>query len=159
MNAPDKASLSTSLNPFAASDLSSWWMPFTANRQFKAHPRMLARAKGMFYWTDDGREILDGTAGLWCVNAGHGREEIARAVSEQVETLDFAPSFQFGHPNVDASVALTALPMTFGKDHVERLRKVGLDDAAIADLIGAASFFNWANRLMLSLGVPATQPK
>jgi len=60
---------------------------------------------------------------------------------------------------VAASVALTALPMTFGKDHVERLRKVGLDDAAIADLIGAASFFNWANRLMLSLGVPATQPK
>jgi len=60
---------------------------------------------------------------------------------------------------VAASVALTALPMTFGKDHVERLRGVGLDDAAIADLIGAASFFNWANRLMLSLGVPATQPK
>jgi alkylhydroperoxidase domain protein len=58
---------------------------------------------------------------------------------------------------VAASVALTALPMTFGKEHVERLRKVGLDDAAIADLIGAASFFNWANRLMLSLGVPATQ--
>jgi alkylhydroperoxidase domain protein len=60
---------------------------------------------------------------------------------------------------VAASVALTALPMTFGTDHVERLRKVGLDDAAIADLIGAAAFFNWANRLMLSLGVPATQPK
>ena len=60
---------------------------------------------------------------------------------------------------VAASVALTALPMTFGKDHVQRLRAVGLDDAAIADLIGAASFFNWANRLMLSLGVPATQPK
>jgi alkylhydroperoxidase domain protein len=60
---------------------------------------------------------------------------------------------------VAASVALTALPMSFGKDHVERLRIVGLDDAAIADLIGAASFFNWANRLMLSLGVPATQPK
>lgn len=60
---------------------------------------------------------------------------------------------------VAASVALTALPMTFGKEHVERLRAAGLDDAAIADLIGAASFFNWANRLMLSLGVPATQPK
>ena len=60
---------------------------------------------------------------------------------------------------VAASVALTALPLTFGKEHVERLRAVGLDDAAIADLIGAASFFNWANRLMLSLGVPATQPK
>lgn len=58
---------------------------------------------------------------------------------------------------VAASVALTTIPMTFGKEHVECLRKVGLDDAAIADLIGAASFFNWANRLMLSLGVPATQ--
>ncbi|WP_422033747.1 alkylhydroperoxidase domain protein [Reyranella sp.] len=60
---------------------------------------------------------------------------------------------------VAASVALTALPLTFGAEHVTRLRAVGLDDAAIADLIGAASFFNWANRLMLSLGVPATQPK
>ena len=60
---------------------------------------------------------------------------------------------------VAASVALTTLPLTFGREHVERLRAVGLDDAAIADLIGAASFFNWANRLMLSLGVPATQPK
>ncbi len=58
---------------------------------------------------------------------------------------------------VAASVALTALPITFGQAHIERLRKVGLDDAAIADLIGAASFFNWANRLMLSLGEPATQ--
>jgi alkylhydroperoxidase domain protein len=58
---------------------------------------------------------------------------------------------------VAASVALTALPITFGPPHIERLRKVGLDDAAIADLIGAASFFNWANRLMLSLGEPATQ--
>ncbi|MFM8548977.1 MAG: aspartate aminotransferase family protein [Betaproteobacteria bacterium] len=72
-------------------------MPFTANRQFKANPRMLARASGMLYWTDDGREILDGTAGLWCVNAGHGRAEIARAVGEQAQQLDFAPSFQFGH--------------------------------------------------------------
>ena len=63
-----------------ASDLEAYWMPFTANRQFKAKPRMLARASGMYYWTPDGRQILDGVAGLWCVNAGHGRKEITEAV-------------------------------------------------------------------------------
>ncbi|MBW8812067.1 MAG: aspartate aminotransferase family protein [Caulobacterales bacterium] len=79
-------------------DLSAYWMPFTANRQFKAAPRMLVGASGMYYRTDDGREILDGTAGLWCVNAGHGRAEIATAIQRQVMTLDYAPSFQMGHP-------------------------------------------------------------
>ena len=79
-------------------DLSAYWMPFTANRQFKAAPRMLVSASGMYYRTDDGREVLDGTAGLWCVNAGHGRPEIAEAVQRQVMTLDYAPSFQMGHP-------------------------------------------------------------
>jgi beta-alanine--pyruvate transaminase len=79
-------------------DLSAYWMPFTANRQFKAAPRMLVSAQGMYYRTDDGREVLDGTAGLWCVNAGHGRREIAEAVHRQVMTLDYAPSFQMGHP-------------------------------------------------------------
>jgi beta-alanine--pyruvate transaminase len=73
-------------------------MPFTANRQFKAKPRMLASARGMYYTTDDGREVLDGCAGLWCVNAGHGRQEIAEAVGRQISTLDFAPTFQMGHP-------------------------------------------------------------
>lgn len=79
-------------------DLEAFWMPFTANRQFKANPRLLARAQGMHYWTADGRQILDGTAGLWCVNAGHCREEITRAVSEQMATMEFAPTFQMGHP-------------------------------------------------------------
>ncbi|KUR72639.1 beta alanine--pyruvate aminotransferase [Novosphingobium fuchskuhlense] len=79
-------------------DLAAWWMPFTANRQFKAQPRLLAEARGMFYRSADDREILDGTAGLWCVNAGHGREEIADAVSHQIRTMDFAPAFQMGHP-------------------------------------------------------------
>ncbi len=73
-------------------------MPFTANRQFKASPRLLAQAKGMYYYTDDGRPVLDGTSGLWCVNAGHGRAEIADAVARQLRTLDYAPSFQLGHP-------------------------------------------------------------
>ena len=79
-------------------DLASWWMPFTANRQFKTQPRLLAEAQGMFYRSVDDREILDGTAGLWCVNAGHGRNEIADAVAHQVRTMDFAPAFQMGHP-------------------------------------------------------------
>ena len=79
-------------------DLSAYWMPFTANRQFKADPRLLVSAKGMYYRTADGRDVLDGSAGLWCVNAGHGRTEIAAAVERQLMTLDFAPSFQMSHP-------------------------------------------------------------
>jgi beta-alanine--pyruvate transaminase len=73
-------------------------MPFTANRQFKASPRLMASAKGMYYTTVDGRQVLDGTAGLWCVNAGHCREQIVAAVQAQVAELDFAPTFQMGHP-------------------------------------------------------------
>jgi beta-alanine--pyruvate transaminase len=79
-------------------NLDHYWMPFTANRQFKAQPRLLAGAGGMHYTSVDGRRILDGTAGLWCVNAGHGRREIAEAVSRQLLDLDYAPSFQMGHP-------------------------------------------------------------
>ncbi|WP_150301720.1 aspartate aminotransferase family protein [Pseudomonas profundi] len=78
--------------------LDPYWMPFTANRQFKARPRLLESAQGMFYTDIQGREVLDGTAGLWCCNAGHGRREITEAVSKQVGKLDFAPSFQMGHP-------------------------------------------------------------
>lgn len=78
--------------------LDAHWMPFTANRQFKADPRLLARAQGMHYWTADGRQILDGVAGLWCVAAGHGRREITEAVAEQLATMDYAPPFQMGHP-------------------------------------------------------------
>jgi len=79
-------------------ELDALWMPFTANRQFKSQPRMLVRAEGMYYWTAEGRRILDGAAGLWCVNAGHGRKEITEAVSQQLATMEFAPSFQMGHP-------------------------------------------------------------
>jgi len=78
--------------------LEAFWMPFTANRQFKAAPRLLTRAEGMYYWSHDGRKILDGTAGLWCVMAGHGRREIVEAVSRQLATLDYSPPFQLGHP-------------------------------------------------------------
>lgn len=78
--------------------LQSWWMPFTPNRQFKSKPRLLVKAQGMHYWTADGRKILDGVAGLWCVNAGHARREITQAVAKQLETMDYAPPFQMGHP-------------------------------------------------------------
>jgi beta-alanine--pyruvate transaminase len=81
-----------------AQPLSAYWMPFTANRQFKEKPRMLARASGMYYETTDGRRVLDAVAGLWCVNAGHGRREITQAVASQLETMDYAPPFQMGHP-------------------------------------------------------------
>ena len=81
-------------------DLHSFWMPFTANRQFKKAPRLLVSAEGMHYVSHDGRSILDGTAGLWCCNAGHCRPAIVEAVQQQVATLDFAPTFQMGHPRV-----------------------------------------------------------
>ncbi|MCA6247459.1 MAG: aspartate aminotransferase family protein [Phenylobacterium sp.] len=79
-------------------DLSAFWMPFTANRQYKDAPRLLVEASGMHYRTLDGDSVLDGTAGLWCCNLGHAREEITQAVSRQLATLDFAPTFQMGHP-------------------------------------------------------------
>ena len=77
---------------------SAFFMPFTMNRQFKKSPRLLARAEGMYYYTPEGRKVLDGTAGLWCVNAGHCRKKIVDAVAKGVATLDFAPPFQMGHP-------------------------------------------------------------
>src|SRR5262245_30974810 len=91
-------------------EASAFWMPYTANRQFKKAPRLLARAEGMYYWTADGRQVLDGQAGLWCVNAGHGpagrwggtaghgRPKTVGAVQRQAAPMDFAPTSQMGHP-------------------------------------------------------------
>ncbi|GLQ54665.1 aspartate aminotransferase family protein [Devosia nitrariae] len=79
-------------------NLSAFWMPFTANRQFKKNPRMFVAAKDMHYTTADGRQVLDGTAGLWCVNAGHCRPKITEAIQRQAAELDYAPAFQMGHP-------------------------------------------------------------
>jgi beta-alanine--pyruvate transaminase len=91
--------MNAQLTPAPANpELDAFWMPFTANRQFKANPRLLARAEGMYYWDKSGREVLDGVAGLWCVNAGHGRREITEAVTKQLATMDYAPAFQMGHP-------------------------------------------------------------
>jgi len=84
--------------PASRNNLESYWMPFTANRAFKRAPRLMASAKDMHYTTTDGRQILDGSAGLWCVNAGHAREPIVAAIQRAAATLDYAPAFQVGHP-------------------------------------------------------------
>jgi len=81
-----------------ANDLDAYWMPFTPNRRFKAEPRFVSRAKGMYYYTPDDRPVLDATAGLWCVNAGHGRETITAAIAAQTAELDYATNFNLGHP-------------------------------------------------------------
>lgn len=87
-----------------------YWMPFTANRQFKEQPRLMVKAAGMHYTTDDGRQILDGTAGLWCVNAGHAHPVITQAIVEQATTMDFAPPFQMSHPKAfEAASSLAAM--------------------------------------------------
>jgi len=83
---------------FAALDLDHFWLPFTANRQFKSAPRLLVSAKDMHFTSDDGRKILDATSGMWCVHAGHGRATITEALQRQAATLDFGPTFQMGHP-------------------------------------------------------------
>jgi beta-alanine--pyruvate transaminase len=84
--------------PNVPNDLSAFWMPFSANRQFKKAPRMFVAAEGMHYTTADGRRVLDGTAGLWCCNAGHGQPKIVEAIQRQAAELDYAPAFQMGHP-------------------------------------------------------------
>jgi len=98
--------------------LEELWMPFTANRAFKRAPRLLASASGMYYTSADGRRVLDGTAGLWCVNAGHCREPIVRAVQEAAATLDFAPGFQMGHPYSFALAERVAEMLPGDLDHV-----------------------------------------
>ena len=122
--------------PANTPSLDAYWMPFTANRQFKAAPRMLVAADGMYYTSDNGRSVLDGTAGLWCVNAGHARREIAEAVGDQLRTLDFAPSFQMGHPMAFrfaerlAEIAPTGLDRVFftgsGSESVDTALKIAL---------------------------------
>jgi len=102
--------------PLQRDEMEAFWMPFTANRQFKANPRMLAKAAGMYYWTPEGRQVLDAVAGLWCVNAGHGRQEISAAVSKQIATMEYAPPFQMGHPTAVqlANAVASWLPKDMG---------------------------------------------
>jgi beta-alanine--pyruvate transaminase len=98
--------------------LDAFWMPFTANRQFKAAPRLLVAAQDMHYTSHDGRLILDGTAGLWCVNAGHCRPHITEAIRRQAGTMDFAPAFQMGHPLAFEAASRVAALLPEGLDHV-----------------------------------------
>jgi beta-alanine--pyruvate transaminase len=99
-------------------DLSAFWLPFTPNRHFKSAPRMLARAEGMHYFDETGRALLDACAGLWCVNAGHGRKAIAEAIARAARELDFAPTFQFAHPEAFALAQRIASLAPDGLDHV-----------------------------------------
>jgi len=99
-------------------DLAAFWMPFTANRSFKKSPRLLAGAKDMHYFTTDGRKLIDAAAGMWCSNAGHGRKEIAAAISKQAEALDYAPPFQFGIPQAFEAASRIADLAPKGLDHV-----------------------------------------
>jgi beta-alanine--pyruvate transaminase len=98
--------------------LDQQWMPFTANRAFKQAPRLLVAAQDMHYIAADGRRVLDGTSGLWCVNAGHAREPIVRAIAEQAATLDYAPGFQMGHPLAFAAAERVAALTPEGLDRV-----------------------------------------
>jgi beta-alanine--pyruvate transaminase len=155
-------------NAFMHMDLDAYWMPFTANRQFKKSPRLLAKAKGMHFWTPEGREILDGIAGLWCVNAGHARPKIVQAIAEQAGELDFAPPFQMGHPKAfelaDRAIQLTppGLNRVFyansGSEAVDTALKLALayqrvrGEAARTRLIGRERGYHGVNFGGISVG-------
>ena len=100
-----------------ANAVDRYWMPFTANRQFKAAPRMMVRASGMYYYTDAGQRVMDGTSGLWCCNAGHDNRKIVEAIQQQAAQLDYSPGFQMGHPKAfELSQRLIDLaPQGFGQ--------------------------------------------
>ncbi|MCC5993529.1 MAG: aspartate aminotransferase family protein [Rhodobacteraceae bacterium] len=149
-------------------DLRAFWMPFTANRQFKAAPRMLVAAEGMFYTTSDGRQVLDGTAGLWCCNAGHNQPRITQAIQAQAAELDYAPAFQMGHPkafelaNRLVDMAPEGMDHAFftnsGSESVETALKIALayhrarGDAARTRLIGRERGYHGVNFGGISVG-------
>ncbi|MGY6696857.1 MAG: aminotransferase class III-fold pyridoxal phosphate-dependent enzyme [Roseinatronobacter sp.] len=149
-------------------DLRAFWMPFTANRQFKSAPRMLVGADGMFYTTSDGRQVLDGTAGLWCCNAGHKRPKIVKAIQQQAEELDYAPAFQMGHPkafelaNRLVDLAPEGIDHAFfvnsGSEAVETALKIAIayhrakGDAARTRLIGRERGYHGVNFGGISVG-------
>lgn len=98
--------------------LAAYWMPYSGNRQFKKDPRMIVAAQGVWYTDDKGRQVLDGHSGLWTTGLGHGRPEITAAVAEQINNLDFAPPFQFGHPKAFELAERVASLMPENLDHV-----------------------------------------
>ncbi len=156
-------------------DLSAFWMPFTANRQFKKSPRMFVAAKDMHYTTSDGRKVLDGTAGLWCVNAGHARPRIVEAIAKQAAELDYAPAFQMGHPKafelanrlVDLAPAGLdhVLYTNSGSESVETALKVALayhrvkGDGSRFRLIGRERGYHGVNFGGISVGGIVTNRK
>ncbi|MBK8082552.1 MAG: aspartate aminotransferase family protein [Devosia sp.] len=156
-------------------DLSAFWMPFTANRQFKKAPRMMVAAKDMHYTTSDGRKVLDGTAGLWCVNAGHGRPRIVKAIAEQAAEMDYAPAFQMGHPkafelaNALVSIAPQGLNHVLytnsGSESVETALKMALayhrvkGDGSRFRLIGRERGYHGVNFGGISVGGIVTNRK
>jgi beta-alanine--pyruvate transaminase len=113
--ATSKASVATATVP---NDLEPYWMPFTANRAFKARPRLVVRAKDMHYFTAEGRKLIDGSAGLWCTNAGHNRDPSVAAIQRQAAELDYAPAFQFSHPKAFELASRVASLAPGDLDHV-----------------------------------------
>jgi beta-alanine--pyruvate transaminase len=155
-------------SPAPKQAMDAYWMPFTANRQFKQAPRMLSKASGMHYWTPEGRQILDGIAGLWCVNAGHARPKITKAIAEQTAEMDFAPPFNMGHPKAfelaERLVELTpdGLNRVFftnsGSESVETALKMAIGyhrargDGARTRLIGRERGYHGVNFGGISVG-------
>jgi beta-alanine--pyruvate transaminase len=156
-------------------DLNAFWMPFTANRQFKKAPRMFVGAKDMHYTTSDGRQVLDGTAGLWCVNAGHCRPKIVEAIQNQAAELDYAPAFQMGHPKAfelaNRLVEITpdgldhVMYTNSGSESVETALKVALayhrvkGDGSRFRLIGRERAYHGVNFGGISVGGIVTNRK
>jgi len=156
-------------------DLSAFWMPFTANRQFKKAPRMFVGASGMYYKTADGRDVLDGTAGLWCCNAGHCRPKITEAIQKQAAELDYAPAFQMGHPKAFelASAVRDMAPegmehvffTNSGSESVETALKIAIayhrarGDGARTRLIGRERGYHGVNFGGISVGGIVTNRK
>jgi len=156
-------------------DLAAYWMPFTANRQFKAKPRLFTSAKNMHYTSSDGRQVLDGTAGLWCVNAGHCRDPIVKAVQNKVAELDYSPAFQMGHPDAfELANRLTALIggdysnvfyTNSGSESVDTALKIALayhrvkGDAARTRLIGRERGYHGVGFGGISVGGVVTTRK
>jgi beta-alanine--pyruvate transaminase len=151
-----------------AKNMDAYWMPFTANRQFKKAPRLLAKSEGMYFWTPEGLQVLDGVAGLWCVNAGHARPKIVRAIAEQAAELDYAPPFQMGHPKAFelaekvAALAPAGMNKVFftnsGSESVETALKIAIayqrvrGEAARTRLIGRERGYHGVNFGGISVG-------
>ncbi len=168
MNKPVDPALMQAAEATGSLQNSAYWMPFTANRQFKKAPRLLARAEGMHYWDTDGRQVLDGVAGLWCVNAGHGRRRITEAIQAQAAEMDFAPPFQMGHPKAFeladrvAAIAPAGMGKVFftnsGSEAVETALKMAIayhrvrGEASRTRLIGRERGYHGVNFGGISVG-------